>query len=250
MEEKEINIADLFWLAWRRLWIIILAALICAGLALTYCEFIAEPSYKATASVLVTNGAIAGEIEATGDKVAATDVSASLYLADTITDILKTPDVYMQLSHELDGDYTYVQLMESFSISRRSDDSLFVDLEFVSGDPMQAMRVANTFAEIACQYVPEVIPYAYARVTATASKSTLAFPQTTTTTVIAALLGAVLAYAIAFVVEYTNSTLKGEEEFINKYNVPLLGSVPDFENADEDNYSKKGGRKYYYGKKY
>ncbi|MBQ1278818.1 MAG: hypothetical protein IIY13_00135, partial [Clostridia bacterium] len=224
--------------------------LICAGLALTYCEFIAEPSYKATASVLVTNGAIAGEIEATGDKVAATDVSASLYLADTITDILKTPDVYMQLSHELGGDYTYVNLMESFTISRRSDDSLFVDLEFVSGDPMQAMRVANTFAEIACQYVPEVIPYAYARVTATASKSTLAFPQTTTTTVIAALLGAVLAYAIAFVVEYTNSTLKGEEEFINKYNVPLLGSVPDFENADEDNYSKKGGRKYYYGKKY
>lgn len=250
MEEKEINIADLFWLAWRRLWIIILAALICAGLALTYCEFIAEPSYKATASVLVTNGAIAGEIEATGDKVAATDVSASLYLADTITDILKTPDVYMQLSHELGGDYTYVNLMESFTISRRSDDSLFVDLEFVSGDPMQAMHVANTFAEIACQYVPEVIPYAYARVTATASKSTLAFPQTTTTTVIAALLGAVLAYAIAFVVEYTNSTLKGEEEFINKYNVPLLGSVPDFENADEDNYSKKGGRKYYYGKKY
>ena len=232
------------------MWIIILAALICAGLALTYCEFIAEPSYKATASVLVTNGAIAGEIEATGDKVAATDVSASLYLADTITDILKTPDVYMQLSHELGGDYTYVNLMESFTISRRSDDSLFVDLEFVSGDPMQAMRVANTFAEIACQYVPEVIPYAYARVTATASKSTLAFPQTTTTTVIAALLGAVLAYAIAFVVEYTNSTLKGEEEFINKYNVPLLGSVPDFENADEDNYSKKGGRKYYYGKKY
>ncbi|MBQ2315783.1 MAG: hypothetical protein II372_00595 [Clostridia bacterium] len=250
MEEKEINIADLFWLAWRRLWIIILAALICAGLALTYCEFIAEPSYKATASVLVTNGAIAGEIEATGDKVAATDVSASLYLADTITDILKTPDVYMQLSHELGGDYTYVNLMESFTISRRSDDSLFVDLEFVSGDPMQTMHVANTFAEIACQYVPEVIPYAYARVTATASKSTLAFPQTTTTTVIAALLGAVLAYAIAFVVEYTNSTLKGEEEFINKYNVPLLGSVPDFENADEDNYSKKGGRKYYYGKKY
>ena len=250
MEEKEINIADLFWLAWKRLWIIILALLICAGLALTYCEFIAEPSYKATASVLVTNGAIAGEIESTGDKVAATDVSASLYLADTITDILKTPDVYMQLSYKLNEKYTYVELMENFTITRRSENSLFVDLQFIHGDPKEAMLVANTFAEIACEFVPEVIPYAYARVTATASKASLNYPQTTTTTVIAGLLGAVIAYAIVFVVEYTNSAIKGEEEFMAKYNVPLLGTVPDFENAEEDDsYNRKGGRKYY-GKKY
>ena len=250
MEEKEINIADLFWLAWKRLWIIILARLICAGLALTYCEFIAEPSYKATASVLVTNGAIAGEIESTGDKVAATDVSASLYLADTITDILKTPDVYMQLSYKLNEKYTYVELMENFTITRRSEDSLFVDLQFIHGDPKEAMLVANTFAEIACEFVPEVIPYAYARVTATASKASLNYPQTTTTTVIAGLLGAVIAYAIVFVVEYTNSAIKGEEEFMAKYNVPLLGTVPDFEKSEEDDsYNRKGGRKYY-GKKY
>ena len=142
------------------------------------------------------------------------------------------------------------ELMENFTITRRSEDSLFVDLQFIHGDPKEAMLVANTFAEIACEFVPEVIPYAYARVTATASKASLNYPQTTTTTVIAGLLGAVIAYAIVFVVEYTNSAIKGEEEFMAKYNVPLLGTVPDFENAEEDDsYNRKGGRKYY-GKKY
>lgn len=250
MEEKEINIADLFWLAWRRLWIIVLAMLICGGLAFTYCNVIAEPTYKAAASVLVTNGAIAGEVQSTGEKVAATDVSASLYLADTITDILKTPDVYMQLSEKLGGKYTYSQLMGGFTIARRSEESLLVDMVFISGDEKEAMRVCNAFAEIACEYVPEVIPYAYARITATATKANLNSPQTTMTTMVAALIGAAIAYAIVFIVEYTNSTIKGEEDFTSKYNVPLLGTVPDFENAEEyDSYGKKGGRKYY-GKKY
>ena len=250
MEEKEINIADLFWLAWRRLWILILAMLICAGLALTYCKVIAEPTYKATASVLVTNGAIVGEVQSTGEKVAASDISASLYLAATITDILKTPDVYMMLSDKLGGEYTYAQLMGGFTIVRRSEESLFVDLVFISSDPQEAMRVCNAFAKIACEYVPEVIPYAYARITATATKANLNSPQTTMTTMVAAIIGAAIAYVIVFIIEYTNSTIKGEEELVARYNIPLLGTVPDFENAEEyDSYGKKGGRKYY-GKKY
>ena len=46
MEEKQINIMDLVMLAWHRLWIIVLAAVVCAAGAFSYCKFFLTPSYS------------------------------------------------------------------------------------------------------------------------------------------------------------------------------------------------------------
>ena len=46
-----------------------------------------------------------------------------------------------------------------------------------------------------------------------------------------------------FVIESLNRAIRGEEDFTNNFDVPLLGSVPDFENAELGSaYRKKRGR--------
>ena len=88
MEEKTINIMDLVMLAWRKLWILAIATVVCAVAAFGYCKFFLTPSYSATSSILVTNGAVITSYEETTDKISGSDISASLYLADTVVDIL------------------------------------------------------------------------------------------------------------------------------------------------------------------
>ncbi len=240
MEEKSINIMDLIMLAWRRIWIIILAAVICAAAVFSYCKFFVTPSYSATASIIATNGAVT----VYGDKstVSASDLSASLYLAETVIDILKTPDIYKKVADQLGEEYNYQNLMSRTNVVRRGEDTLFIDVTFSSTDPKEAMRVSNKFVEISCAYIPEYIPHSIAKVASTAIKAVKTHPRTLTTTAMAGAIGAVVAYVVLFIIESTNRSIKGEEDFTNNFDVPLLGAVPDFENAESSGYKKSKSR--------
>ena len=242
MEEKTINIMDLVMLAWRRIWIIILAAVVFAVAAFGYCKILLTPSYSATASILVTNGAVTTSYDETTGKIASSDISASLYLAYTVVDILNTPDIYKKVADQLGNDYNYQGLMGSSSIVRRSEETLFVDITFSSTDPKEAMRIANKFAEISCDYIPGFIPSARANVASTAIKSVMTYPRTIMTTGVAGVIGAVAAYIVVFIIESMNRAIKGEEDFANNFDVPLLGAVPDFENVESSGYRKHKGR--------
>ena len=244
MEEKTINIMDLFMLAWRRIWIIILAMVVVASATFGYCKLFVTPSYSSTASILVTNGAVITSYEETTDKISGSDITASIYLADTIVDILNTPDIYKKVADELGGDYTYQSLMNRSNVVRRGESTLFIDVTFSSTDPKEAMRVANKFVEIACHYVLEFFPSSRANVASTAIKSVMTYPRTLVTTGAAGIIGAVVAYIVLFILESMNRSIKGEEDFTAMFDVPLLGAVPDFENAESTGYRKskaKGG---------
>lgn len=242
MEEKTINIMDLVMLALRYVWVIILAAVVFAAGAFSYCKFFITPSYSATASILVTNGAVTTSYDETTGKIASSDISASLYLSYTVVDILNTPDIYKKVADQLGKNYSYQGLMGSSSIARRSEDTLFIDVTFSSTDPKEAMRIANKFVEIACEYIPGFIPSARANVASTAIKAAMTYPRTLMTTGVAGVIGAVVSYIVLFIIESMNRAIKGEEDFTNNFDVPLLGAVPDFENAESGGYRKTRGR--------
>ncbi len=245
MEEKTINVMELVMLAWRRLWVLILSAIVFAAATFSYCEFLVTPIWGARSSVVVTNGAITIiNPDSTQNKVSASDLSASLYLIETVIDVLKTPDLYKQVADQLGSDYNYASIRGRTSVSQRSENSLFIDITVTGEDPKEAMRIANKIAQISCKYIPEIIPNSVAIDVETAISASMTYPRTFRASGIAAVLGAVAAYAILFIIESTNRAIKGAEDFTSRFDVPLLGAVPDFENAESGGYRKskrKGG---------
>ena len=127
--------------------------------------------YVSTASILVTNGAVITSYEETTDKIFGSDITASVYLADTVVDLLNTTDIYKKVADELGGDYTYQSLMDCSKVVRRGESTLFIDVTFSSTDPKEAMRLANKFVEIACGYITDFIPSARANVASTAIRA-------------------------------------------------------------------------------
>lgn len=245
---NEITVMSLLKLAWRRIWAIILAAVIFAATAFSYCKFFATPKYMATASVLVTNGTIMAdtlqENNYDSDRVSGTDISASLSLANTIVDILTTSDIFKSLSDEIDNRYSYKELRSMASVSRKSDYTLFVNVSFTASSQSEAIMLVNKFVELSPDYIVEYIPLSKAMVAATADSATVVFPKTAITTVVAGLVGALIAFGIAFMIESMDHAINGEEDFVSKYDISLLGSVPDFENTvltGSSTYYKKGG---------
>lgn len=246
---KEISLMYLLQLAWKRIWALLIALVFFAGVAFSYCKFIAVPQYTASAAVLVTNGAIlTGTYTSNGsasDSVQSTDITASLNLVNTIVDILKTYDIYEELANELGGDYTANGLRSMATVAHRANDTLFVDVSFKSASASEAIRISNTFAEISCDYITKFIPYSNALVASTATSSTQVFPRTAVTTAMAGVIGAVVAFAVVLIVDLSDKAIRGEQDFIASFDVPLLGVVPDFE--DDSLINSYGKKRRYYG---
>lgn len=229
---REISVLILFRIALKRIWALILALVLASGSAYIYCSFVAKPVYGATASIIVNNGAVISTTDGdTSQKLLGSDIQASLSLVDTVVDMLKTPDIYMYLASKLGNGYDYRNLMRCMSVARRGEETLFVDVTFSDVDPQKAIKIANLFVSAACDYVAEFISKSDPKIVASADRAVLLAPRTFRTTVLAGFIAVLLVYVVFVAFEIFNNTLKGETDFTSRYSIPLLGSVPDFEEA-------------------
>lgn len=214
--------------------------------AFCFCEFVAVPQYSATGSIMVTNASIvsASDDELYGDNINSADITASLNFANTVIDILNTNGIFKELSNELSGQYTYTQLKGLSSIARRSNNTLFVDISFKADSREEAITLVNAYLEIAPDYINTFVPKTAVTATSIADNATKTYPRTVLATGTSGIFGAFIAYAIVFLVYCANSVIKGEEDFKDRFDLPILGCIPDFSASKNDQYYKK----YSYGK--
>ena len=226
---KEISFFDLLSLAWEKLWVLLLTAAAAGTVAWGICTFFLAPKYTATASVMVTNGAITDNT--VYEKVQGTDLAASLDLTNTVVELLKAPNIFKQLDNKISYGDGYKALMRAASISRASDDTLFVKISFTTGSKDKSIKLANTFAELVPDYTSEFFKNSSVKIVATADTAPQVYPRTAIVTVGAALLGVIISYALVFIIHNMNHTVSSDEDISTEFGVPLLGTIPVFESA-------------------
>lgn len=248
---NEFSLYRIFRLVVKNFFIILLSAIICAVGAFCYCNFFVEERYVASGSIVVTNGGIIGiesDSIAENEKVNNADIAASINLIKTVKDTLSTTDIYKLLSEKLNNKYTASQLKSFASISTRDDYSLFIDIKFEMNNPQEVAKITNMFLDLTPDYINDCIPNTKTKVFQSDGMVAKTYPQTFSTTVFAAFIGALISFAIVYIISLFNTTIESEEEFKNRYNIPVLGDIPDFSAAKSGKYTKsyyKGGS--YYG---
>ena len=156
-------------------------------------------------------------------------------------DILKTSDIYRQVSEKLGGEYTWWSIRSGISITKRSEDSLFVDIRYTATSEKEAITVVNTFAEMAPAYVASFVPRAKIIVISPAERATRSALETKKMVLIGGVVGVILAYAVVFLIDFNDKVIKSEEDFASNYDLPILGTVPNFDDSDLSNYKYLGG---------
>lgn len=251
---NEFSIYHIFRLLCKNFLVIILCAILCGAATFCYCEFKLEERFAATGSVLVTNGGIVSEKEENPQinegKVNNSDITASINLLDTVKDILSTNEIYEELSEKLAKEnihYSAAQLDGFATISTREDYSLFIDVRFEMNDPELVVTITNMFLELTPEYINGSIPNSHTRVYDCDGVGKT-YPRTVPSTALAMLIGALVAFVVVYIISLFNTTIQTEEDFKERYNIPVLGDIPDFAAAKSGKYAKsyyKGGN--YYG---
>lgn len=245
---EKFDLMPILKLAIKNIFILLLAGIVTAGSALVYCKYFATPRYSATGSLLVTNGAILTDLS-TGERSTLnnTDIVASMNLVETVADILKTNGIFKNLATELDNEYTYKDLMSRVAITRKSTDSLFINVTFSSSSADESILLVNKFLELAPKYINEYVPNSEVAVSK-ADSSSKVFPQTLSLMVISAAAGMAITLLILILVYSSNTVIKGEHYFAERFDVKILGNIPDFERSKSSKYNSYNYGYSYYGR--
>lgn len=210
----------------RKIWIVVLCAIICAATAYVYFSTFVSPVYRASASIIIANGAISTD---KAEYIASTNITASTSMLSTCVDILKTKNAYDFLTEEFNNKYNAKNYMSMTNISIRSDDSLFIDIRVSNTSKTLAIKVANALAERAPEYIKSFIPSAEVTPADYADSAVVVSPRVMLMTLTAGFMGAVIPLIILVIVAISDTTVKGEDDLTDKYNVAILGNVPDFD---------------------
>lgn len=247
---EKFDLMQLLKLAIKNIFILLIVGVVFAVAVFGYCKYFATPKYSSTGALIVTNGAIISEYS-TNEKETLnnTDIVASINLVETIGDILNTKGIYKELSDAIGNKYSYNELYSMVKVARKSENSLFINITFSASDPDEATDLVNEFLMLAPTYINDYVPNSEVA-TSPADSATKVFPQTMASMVVAAVIGMAITFAILLLVYSTNTVIKGEDDFVERFDVAVLGNIPDFEKSKSAKYNSYNyGYNYYSGKR-
>ncbi|MBQ3547898.1 MAG: hypothetical protein IJA44_05445 [Clostridia bacterium] len=242
---NNITVRELLNILIKNIIIIIISAVICASGAYIYCEKFTDERFQAQGDILVTNGGIntnEGEnpesenpdttTESGDSAVANTDVAASINLLPTIRSILSGVPIYKEfaeyLSENSNYNYNYKVLKSAATVGESDTRSLIVTVYFELGSVKEAIDITNHFLRFAPTYIESKIKGSRIDAEPVCDSAVKTAPRTLRTSFLAAILGMAIAYTIAFLITIFNSTIQSDEDFSTRYNIPVIGNIPDF----------------------
>ncbi|HHT7719744.1 TPA: Wzz/FepE/Etk N-terminal domain-containing protein [Streptococcus suis] len=216
----EIDVLFLLKTIWRKKFLILLTAVLTAGLAFVYSSFLVTPQYDATTRIYV----VSQNVEA-GAGLTNQELQAGTYLVKDYKEIILSQDVLTQVATELN---LKESLKEKISVSIPVDTRI-VSISVRDADPNEAARIANSLRTFAAQKIVEV--------TKVSDVTTLeeAVPAEEPTTpnikrniLLGLLAGGILATGIILAMEVLDDRVKRPQDIEEVMGLTLLGVVPDF----------------------
>ena len=242
----EIDVLRMFRAIWHRIWIVILACVLCAGAAFAYARFAITPMYRAYALMYVNNSSFS--LGSTSFSFNASELAAAQDLVKTYTIILKTRTTLNEVIQESGLKLSYEQLNGMVSASSENGTEIF-RITVLDSDPYRAAEIANTIVKVLPAKVANIVEGSSVRTVDPAVVNThRVAPNVSKYTITGLMIGALLACALIVFAELQDDQIHDEETLAAISNIPVLASVPDLRKSRSDAYdSYKNGYYYHYG---
>ena len=229
---KEISLLDIVAALLQRWWAIVITAVIFGLCGFIYCELFATPTYIASGSAVISTGTsiMGSDDETTSMKTS--DVSITLALSNSFVDILSSRGLYEKVAEKYDFGYTASQLKNMTTVSGR-EDSLIADVSVRCSSIEKSVKITNAILQESQEYMSTKMPSVVIAPLDTAKGASLYSPRTAVTTMLLTIVGALISAVIIFLFSYYDTTIKGEEDIARSFGMAVLGSIPDFTNANQ-----------------
>lgn len=237
MREYTVNdILQMFLKQWK---LFVVGVLICGVLGFSYTAFFVPKTYQSSGMMYVNNRDTShGQSINTAANI--NDLYAAERLSESFKIILKTEKFLNYVVEDTGLDITARQLKGMLSVSTYENTEI-IEVRVVSHDAAEANTIVASILYNAKTKLGDILDVGHIEIIedASFSKSPVG-SNVQLNTFIAMFLGAVLVAVFAIFKEMTNTTILSELDIENLLDIPIIGLIPDLNEAvfdDEANYA-------------
>ena len=239
-DEIEINLGEIFALLLHKVWIIILAAVVCGAVGFLYSYFLITPQYQSTTKVYILN-------KQNSTSVTYSDVQLSTTLSKDYEQLVTSRYVIEGVIKQLNLDETYESLVGKVSATN-TDDTRIIAITVINPDPQQAQKVANAVRDLAAKHITQVMDIEAVNVVDSANLPTAPVsPSITKWTFMGIVIGIIASIIIIIVKYLLDDTIKSSEDIEKYLGISTLALIPmnraEYENSDKKKSSNNNNGK-------
>ena len=230
----EIDLLRMLSAIWRRIWIVLIAAILCASIAFSYAYFLVTPLYESSALMYVNNSSFS--LGSTSFSISSSDLTAAKSLVDTYMVILKTRTTLNEVINKAELDCSYKELNNMISSAAVNGTEIF-KVTVTSADPKEAEKIANTIAKVLPDKISEIVDGSSVRIVDYAVvPSEKASPNITRYTAIGLIIGVLISCLGIIIAELCDDVVHGVDALPDLENMPVLAEIPNLQET-----GKSGG---------
>ena len=240
-EEREIDLGRLVKALLRWSWLLVAVAIIFGLTAYLYSANAIDPTYRATFTAYVLSSK-----RVDGDKdISVGELNASIGLAFAYGEITVSRTVLEEAAKQSGYDISYGELRSKVSISV-SETTAIMTVHVDDTDNVRACHLANAIAKVAPDRVKDVTGGGTMNIIDNAVIPGGPYaPNNKQNGMLGAVIGVILAACLVIVRELINDKVQNSQELEKRYQIPVVGSIPDMDRMLKDkqkkNYERKAG---------
>ncbi|MER1956103.1 MAG: Wzz/FepE/Etk N-terminal domain-containing protein [Solibacillus sp.] len=240
--EETISLSKIVEIIRKRIVLIIIFIIISISISIGVTFYVLTPIYQAQTQILVNQKSNSVET----NSWQATDID--LRLINTYNEIITSPVILTPVIEKLELDTTPEQLMEQITVSSKSD-SQVVNISVIVPDPLNAVEIANTVAEVFKEQIPKLMSVDNITILSAAKQSDSPRPlkpNKELNLVVGAVIGFMLGVGLAMYLEFLDTTIKSEDDIETFLHLPVMGVVgliPEEKVKKKSLFSQKDRRK-------
>lgn len=218
-EEVEIDLKEIFFVLLHKLWIIVLAMIVCAGVAGVFTKTMITPQFESSSMLYI--------LTQSTSITSLADIQMGSQLTKDYSILVKSRPVLEEVIKNLKLDMKYEQMVKKIEIANPADTRI-ITITVTDPDPKMAKTITDEIAEVASDRIADIMkqedkPSIVEKGHIAESQSS---PSTVKNCAIAGLLGAVVAAFIIILIFMMDDTIKTADDIEKYLGITTLGTIP------------------------
>ena len=232
--ENKLNLTDLMHVAYRWCVLLIAFTVLFGIVTYAYSRFFIKPTYVSQGNLYVK----AMVMQEDEDNITYSQMNANARLASDYVEIIRYEsvlnDVAIECKEKYNMDITPGKIASMLKASATTADSALILVSISAEDPITARRVADAVLSVASKRLPEV-----AQLPGSVSVVEQAKPGVYRKTnpllhaIIGMIAGFVIGMLLVLFIELMDNRIKQTDDIAQKYNLPVIGVVPNIRESRE-----------------
>jgi capsular polysaccharide biosynthesis protein len=232
-ETVEFDLRELASVLLKRVWIIILCAVIVGASVLVYTVNFVTPQYQSSVTIYVNNNS---SVE--GNYISSADLAVALRLVTTYVNIIQSNTVLEKVIAEAGLNATTDQVRGMITAEVVGETEMF-RVTVTTPNPQMSADLANAIARIAPAEISEIIEGSSAKIIDYARvPNRRSSPNYVTNTIVGALLGTMVAIAVIVLRCVLDVRVSSEDDLEKICKIPVLGVIPNMTDDTKENRKK------------